>query len=123
MPLPHSGWVRYEPALQSLVDSMFFDADSPDSEFRAHTLCYRELIEAYLIEFDPVVDGCEPVFVELYAVAAMNGFVGYEVRQTASATANLLLTFSTGDEELARAVYEGEPSVASLVRYSPARTV
>lgn len=83
----------------------------------------RELIEAYLVELDPALDGFSPVIVELYAIAARDGWEGFEVRQTATATANRLLVFTTESEALARAVYEGEPSLASLVRYSPSEMV
>lgn len=105
---------------------MFFDAYSRGSGFTEDSgdgLYYRELIEAYLIDFDPVLDGCGPVFVELYAVVDEGDWRGFEVRQTASATANRLLVFRTESEALARAVYEGEPSPARLVRYSPAGMV
>lgn len=83
----------------------------------------RELVEAYLVELDPALDGFGPVIVELYAIAAGDGREGFEVRQTATTTANRLLVFRTESEALARAVYEGEPSLASLVRYSPAGMV
>ena len=69
---------------------MFFDDYSRDFDCDGPDLLDSELIEAYLIEFDPVVDGCEPVFVGLYAVGSRDGFRGYEVRQTATATANML---------------------------------
>lgn len=90
---------------------MFFDGYSDryrlDSGGGAGNAPYRRLLEAYLIELDPVVDGFDPVFVELYAVAGAERVAGYEVRQSATGSANRLLVFGTQSEDLARAVYEG----------------
>lgn len=102
-----------------------FSGDDNDTYAFGHDdeAALRKLLGAYLVELDPALDGFGPVFIELYAIAAGDGREGFEVRQTATATANRLLVFTTESEALARAVYEGEPSVASLVRYSPARMV
>lgn len=64
-----------------------------------------ELLDAYVVELDPVVDGFTGVLVELYALGS--GAQGYyEVRQSALASGNRLLLFSTGEEGLARVIFE-----------------
>lgn len=75
------------------------------------------LAEAYLLDLDPAVDGFGPVFIELYVLERAGFVVGFEVRQTATVTANRLFVFRTGVEELARAVYDGEASPRSLACY------
>lgn len=67
-----------------------------------------ELLDAYFLALDPAYDGFSGVFVELYRLTG-HGCTHYEVRQSAAATANRLLVFSTYSEELARAVFEGSP--------------
>lgn len=95
---------------------MLFDRDDiPDGRYEEH----REpqgLIDAYVVELDPVVDGFSGVLVELYVLgtgvghgqAANGASEVYEVRQSALASGNRLAVFSSGDAGLARAVFEGE---------------
>jgi hypothetical protein len=62
-----------------------------------------EIIESTVFGMDPVVDGFAGVLVELV-------FDGerYVLVETASATGNRLLRFSSGSEEAARALFEAE---------------
>ena len=81
--------------------------------------CYGKLLDAYLLELDPVENGFSGVVVELYMIVRADR-IYYEVRQSATLTANRLLVFSSEDERLARAVFEGDVSVKALVAYGPA---
>jgi hypothetical protein len=62
-----------------------------------------ELLESVAVEMDPVVHGFGGVLIEL--VRSGEGFV---LTKTASVTGNRLLSFSSGSEEAARAIFEAE---------------
>jgi hypothetical protein len=92
--------------------------DTPDQRHQE----YQELIDAYVVELDPVVDGFSGVLVELYEVHVLERLehlgpgIGrrYEVRQSALASGNRLAVFSSREEELARAAFDGKIAEAGL---------
>lgn len=67
----------------------------------------QELMDAYVVELDPVLDGFSGVLVELYMLGDGASRL-YAVRQSALASGNRLAVFSSSDEGLARAVFDGD---------------
>lgn len=88
---------------------MFARDDSPDQEHQKHQehQANQELIDAYVVELDPVLDGFYGIVVEL-CVFGTGVSRSYEVRQSALASGTRLLVFSSCEEGLARAVFDGE---------------
>lgn len=79
-----------------------------------------ELLESYFVEFDPVIDGCLGVLVELYRQESFEGDVRFVLIETAALSGNVLLHFSTSFEARARAALAAELSSSCAASSDPA---
>ena len=73
-----------------------------------------ELLESLFVEFDPLIDGCLGVLVELYRQESFEGDTRFVVIETAAATGNVLLRLSTTSEARARAALASELSASCV---------
>ena len=67
-----------------------------------------EQLFASTVDMDPLLDGFSGVLVEIYRVRESSGGFRYVLLETAAATGNQLLRFSSKDRELVYAVLAHE---------------
>jgi hypothetical protein len=74
----------------------------------------QEQLFASAIDMDPLLDGFSGVLVEIYREREFSGGFRYVLRETACATGNCLLTFSSKDRELVHAALAGELDISPV---------